>query len=79
MGHLDREMEGKIRFSERFASLKFDAQQAARTLNARKEIAESAGWMTRLLKGLICLGKGDYAAVPGGYQKIRVLWRDIRQ
>ncbi len=74
---LEHEMGEKRLFSARFKELKRASEEAARTLKAREEIIGSSGWLNRILKGFIYLGKGDYIAIKGYRQKLRFFCKDI--
>jgi glycosyltransferase involved in cell wall biosynthesis len=77
MCYLEHEMEGKRLFNKRFEELKLDSKEAARTLKARENIVGSSRWLSRIIKGIVFLIKGDYIAVTGYKQKIRLFCRDI--
>lgn len=78
MCELEREMGEKVHFSLRFHELKLAAQEAARTLKTRQEIMRSPGGLERVLKGVVCLARGDYIAIKGYRQKLRLFCKDIR-
>lgn len=74
---VERAMAGKIALSPRFQALKIAAQEAARTLKAREAIIGSSGWLNRMRKGVVSLVKGDYVAIPGYGQKLKVWCQDV--
>jgi glycosyltransferase involved in cell wall biosynthesis len=78
MCDMDREMQGKITFPPRFYDLKLAAQEAARTLAARKAIKKTPKGGQRVLQGLLALARGDYTAMKGYRQKLKRLYQDMR-
>lgn len=78
MEWLERTQEKVQWDATRFASLKSDAYQAARTLEARRKIIEERAWITRFCKGITALFKGEYLAISGRHEKLSTLLKDIR-
>lgn len=77
MCEIDAESRNRHKLPARFAILQTAAKNAAHTLNARVEIRKSSRVENRLAKGIAAFIKGDYRAVDGYAQRVKICCKDI--
>jgi len=75
---LEREIGKTVSLTSRFYEMKRDAQEAERTLKARKAIRNRSGIIPRVCQGIHALVKGDYIAIKGYRAKLQELGKDLK-